>query len=74
MRSLAFGDESQFSRFHSYYLAGFATPNYFNLDNTGLMYTSPARRAFNKMTTKAASNIALPRYHEVCPARPASQP
>jgi 2-polyprenyl-6-methoxyphenol hydroxylase-like FAD-dependent oxidoreductase len=43
VRSLAFGDESQFSRFHDYYLAGFTTPNYFDLDNRGLMYNEPGK-------------------------------
>ncbi|MBP2324312.1 2-polyprenyl-6-methoxyphenol hydroxylase-like FAD-dependent oxidoreductase [Kibdelosporangium banguiense] len=43
VRSVAFGEESRFSRFHDYYLAGFATPNYLGLENRGVMYNEPGK-------------------------------
>jgi 2-polyprenyl-6-methoxyphenol hydroxylase-like FAD-dependent oxidoreductase len=41
VRSLLFGDESQYSRFHSYYLAGFAATDHVGLDHRGVMYNEP---------------------------------
>nr|WP_042186330.1 FAD-dependent monooxygenase [Kibdelosporangium sp. MJ126-NF4]CEL17211.1 Oxidoreductase [Kibdelosporangium sp. MJ126-NF4]CTQ91559.1 Oxidoreductase [Kibdelosporangium sp. MJ126-NF4] len=43
VRSLAFGPESRFSRFHGYYLAGFPLDEFPGLDNSGLMYNEPGR-------------------------------
>ncbi|MFC5102036.1 FAD-dependent monooxygenase [Kibdelosporangium philippinense] len=43
VRSLAFGPESRFRRFHGYYLAGFPMTEFPGLANTGLIYNEPGK-------------------------------
>ena len=38
VRSLAFGDEADFTRYLGYYISIFTIPNYLNLDRSGLYY------------------------------------
>jgi len=38
VRSLAFGDEADFTRYLGYYISIFSIPNYLNLDRSGLYY------------------------------------
>ncbi|MCO1654990.1 FAD-dependent monooxygenase [Pseudonocardia humida] len=43
VRALAFGPESRFAVFRGYYMAGFDTPNFLDLDHVGLVYNEPGR-------------------------------
>ena len=43
VRALAFGPEPGFAVFRGYYLAGFDTPNFLDLDHAGLVYNEPGR-------------------------------
>jgi 2-polyprenyl-6-methoxyphenol hydroxylase-like FAD-dependent oxidoreductase len=45
VRALAFGHESQFMRFHGYYVAGFDAPNRLQLDHQSVIYSVPGRAA-----------------------------
>ncbi|TDD23890.1 FAD-dependent monooxygenase [Nonomuraea diastatica] len=45
VRSLAFGDESQFSRYLGYHLSIFTVPNFLGLEYTGHFYNVPGKLA-----------------------------
>ena len=44
VRSVVFGDESNFVRYLGYYVSIFTIPNYLNLDHAGLYYGSPGKK------------------------------
>jgi 2-polyprenyl-6-methoxyphenol hydroxylase-like FAD-dependent oxidoreductase len=59
VRALAFGDESQFMRFHGYYVAGFDAPNRLQLDHQSVLYSVPGRGAMIAPARDCAQARAL---------------